>query len=121
MADVQRSSNGTSLDNYSDSDEVNDIDSHEHLHMHKGGHLNGDESPVRSAMTINHPLGQGTVPLDIRAHRLCALQSTALALQSRLQSQAFRLGGVDEESVSQPAARVSREEEETEFKGILPG
>ena len=61
--------------------------------------------------------------LDQRAQRLTALQATALALQSRLQSHALRLSGGKEGAVPQPAAKMSTQSKETEtgFQGVLPG
>lgn len=64
-----------------------------------------------------------SLPLDKRAQRLSALQATALALQTRLKSQALRLGAVSEHAVSEPVSRVEVQtiKEETGFQGILPG
>jgi hypothetical protein len=61
--------------------------------------------------------------LDERAQRLTALQATALALQSRLQSHALRLSGTKEGAVPQPVEQVSAQPQEMEsgFQGVLPG
>ena len=61
--------------------------------------------------------------LDQRAQRLSALQATALALQSRLQSHALRLSGATEGVVTRPAAKVTAQpmEIESSFQGVLPG
>ncbi|CAB3984042.1 centrosome-associated 350 isoform X1 [Paramuricea clavata] len=59
--------------------------------------------------------------LDQRAQRLTALQATALALQSRLQSHALRLSGAKEGAVPQPAASAQPMETDFGFQGVLPG
>ena len=59
--------------------------------------------------------------LDQRAQRLTALQATALALQSRLQSHALRLSGAKEGAIPQPAASTQPMETDFGFQGVLPG
>ena len=61
--------------------------------------------------------------LDQRAQRLTALQATALALQSRLQSHALRLSGTKDAAVPQPAGPILAQPKEIEhgFQGVLPG
>lgn len=62
-----------------------------------------------------------TSPLDQRAQRLTALQATALALQSRLQSHALRLSSAKEGAVPQPKVMPQSTEVESGFQGVLPG
>ena len=84
------------------------------------------------------------MPLDKRTQRLNALKATALALQTRLQSQALRLGGGTEQKTSPVGQRIvvtqpkeietvfqstvpdpvtiaQAKEKETGFQGVLPG
>ena len=62
-----------------------------------------------------------TAALDQRAQRLTALQATALALQSRLQSHALRLSGAKEGALPQPKVSPPPKEVESGFQGVLPG
>lgn len=62
-----------------------------------------------------------TAPLDQRAQRLTALQATALALQSRMQSHTLRLTGAKEGAAPQPKVSPQPKEVEFGFQGVLPG
>lgn len=69
-------------------------------------------------------LPASTQSLDERTQRLTALQSTALALQSRLQSHALRLSGIKEGSFTQQTEKqhlFPTLSKETAFQGELPG
>ncbi|XP_028411019.1 centrosome-associated protein 350-like isoform X2 [Dendronephthya gigantea] len=82
-----------------------------------------EETSRHSSLGPILPPEPSEAPLDQRVKRLTALQATALALQSRLQTHALRLSGGTEGAVSQPAVEVSAQPKarETGFQGILPG
>ena len=85
---------------------------------------NGDFHHFYFYFTVVVP-APSTVPsaaaLDQRAQRLTALQATALALQSRIQSHALRLSGAKEGALPQPKVSPPPKEVESGFQGVLPG